>query len=152
MIGSSAMWPGALRALGVVKGDRVAMVIGNSIEFVVVMFAIARLGAISVPLNIRHQLAETGKSSSDCAAKVVVYEHDLPDKIPTTRRLPCAAITAIRSRRRGGEPLADLLASRAGDSGRRRSRKRRLHHSLHLGHDRPSKGRDADPFQHDSIR
>src|SRR5579871_7020614 len=47
---------GGLRARGVEKGDRVAMVIANSIEFVVVMFAIARLGAVSVPLNIRHQL------------------------------------------------------------------------------------------------
>ena len=46
---------GGLKALGVEKGDRVAMVIGNSVEFVVVMFAIARLGAVSVPLNIRHQ-------------------------------------------------------------------------------------------------
>ena len=32
---------GGLEALGVEKGDRVAMVIGNSIEFVVVMFAIS---------------------------------------------------------------------------------------------------------------
>ena len=39
---------GGLKALGVEKGDRVAMVIGNSVEFVVVMFAVARLGAVSV--------------------------------------------------------------------------------------------------------
>src|ERR1700678_2891068 len=42
---------GGLRALGVEKGDRVAMVLGNSIAFVVVLFAAARLGAVSVPLN-----------------------------------------------------------------------------------------------------
>ena len=53
------------------KGDRVAMIIGNSIEFVAVIFAIARLGAISVPLNIRHQLAENRHIIEDCAAKVV---------------------------------------------------------------------------------
>ncbi len=62
---------GGLKALGVEKGDRVAMVIGNSIEFVVAMFAIARLGAVSVPLNIRHQLAENRHIIEDCVAKVV---------------------------------------------------------------------------------
>ena len=40
------------------------MVIGNSIEFVVVMFAIIRFGAVSVPLNIRHKCAENEKSSA----------------------------------------------------------------------------------------
>jgi len=43
---------GGLKALGVEQGDRVAMVIGNSIEFVVILFAIARLSAVSVPLNV----------------------------------------------------------------------------------------------------
>ncbi len=55
LVGQAA---GALSALGVGNGDRVAMVLGNSIEFVVVLFAAARLGAVSVPLNIRHTLAE----------------------------------------------------------------------------------------------
>jgi long-chain acyl-CoA synthetase len=68
---------GGLKALGVQKGDRVAMVLGNSIEFVVVMFAIARLGAMAVPLNVRHQLAENSQIIEDCAAKVVVHEYDL---------------------------------------------------------------------------
>ena len=44
------------------------MVIGNSVEFVVVMFAIARLGAVSVPLNVRHQLAENRHIIEDCEA------------------------------------------------------------------------------------
>ena len=40
LVGEAA---GGLRALGVGKGDRVAMVLGNSIEFVVVLFALGRL-------------------------------------------------------------------------------------------------------------
>jgi long-chain acyl-CoA synthetase len=74
---------GGLRSLGVKKGDRVAILLGNSIEFVVVLFAIARLGAVSVPLNIRHQLAENRHILDDCAAKVVVHEGYLSDRIPT---------------------------------------------------------------------
>ena len=73
---------GGLRALGVEKGDRVAMVLGNSVEFVVVLFALARLGAVSVPLNIRHTLAENSHIIEDCAAKVVLHEVDLADRVP----------------------------------------------------------------------
>jgi len=101
---------GGLKQLGIAKGDRVAMVIGNSIEFVAVMFAVARLGAISVPLNIRHQLAENRHIVEDCAAKIVVHEDDLSDKVPTPNTLDCLEY-AISVRRNGGEPLADLLVA-----------------------------------------
>ncbi len=83
LVGEAA---GGLRALGVEKGDRVAMVLGNSIEFVVVLYAVARLGAVSVPLNIRHTLAENSDIIKDCAAKVVVHEWDLSDRIPAPAR------------------------------------------------------------------
>jgi len=100
---------GGLKALGVEKGDRVAMVIGNSIEFVVAMFAIARLGAISVPLNIRHQLAENRHIIEDCVAKVVIHEHDLSDKIPAHDTLPGLKHVIALRRDGAGSPLADLL-------------------------------------------
>ena len=102
---------GGLEALGVEKNDRVAMVIGNSIEFVIVMFAVARLGAVSVPLNIRHQLAENQHIIEDCEAKVVIHEHDLSDKVPAADALPRLK-HAIALRRDGvASPLADLLHS-----------------------------------------
>ncbi len=96
-----------LRALGVGKGDRVALVLGNSIEFVVVLFALARLGAVSVPLNIRHQLAENRHILEDCGAKVVVHEPDLSDRVPAPGGLPSLKHT-IAVRRDGGPPLAAL--------------------------------------------
>src|ERR1700752_626440 len=101
---------GGLKALGIEKGDRVAMVLGNSIEFVVVMFAIARLGAIAVPLNVRHQLAENSHIMEDCAAKVVVHEHDLKDRIPEPAALSSLK-HAIGVPRDGDAPLAKLLNS-----------------------------------------
>jgi long-chain acyl-CoA synthetase len=100
---------GALRALGVEKDDRVAMVIGNSIEFVVVMFAIARLGAISVPLNIRHQLAENRDIIEDCKAKVVINEGDLADKVPAPGALPSLKHAIALRRGSAASRLADLL-------------------------------------------
>ena len=101
---------GGLKALAVERGDRVAMALGNSIEFVVVLFAIARLGAVSIPLNIRHQLAENRHILDDCAAKVVVHEHDLADRIPKpgTSMGPKHAVAVRRDARL---PLVELLGA-----------------------------------------
>jgi long-chain acyl-CoA synthetase len=99
---------GGLKLLGIQKDDRVAMLLGNGIEFVTVMFAIARLGAIAVPLNVRHQLAENSQIIEDCAAKVVVHDYDLTERVPEPGALPDFT-HAITVRRDGSEPLADLL-------------------------------------------
>jgi crotonobetaine/carnitine-CoA ligase len=57
----------ALLGLGVAKGHRVAVNLPNCIEYVVLIYAIAKTGAIQVPLNtflrgefLRHQLEQTG--------------------------------------------------------------------------------------------
>ena len=42
---------GGLSSIGLKKGDRAAMLLSNSIEFVVSYFAILSLGAEAVPLN-----------------------------------------------------------------------------------------------------
>jgi long-chain acyl-CoA synthetase len=106
LVGETA---GGLRAVGVEKDDRVAMVLGNSIEFVVVLFALARLGAVSVPLNIRHTLAETSDIIKDCAAKVVVHESDLSDRVPAPGVLPSLKHT-LAVRHDGERMLAKLRA------------------------------------------
>ncbi len=104
LVGQAA---GGLRTLGVEKGDRVAMVLGNSIEFVVVLYAVARLGAVSVPLNIRHTLAESSHIIVDCAAKVVVHEFDLSDRVPAASAWPSLK-HAVAIRHEGGPMLAEL--------------------------------------------
>ena len=104
LVGQAA---GALSALGVEKGDRVAMVLGNSIEFVVVLFAAARLGAVSVPLNIRHTLAENSHIIKDCAAKVVVHDFDLSNRVPAPD-VEASLKHAVAIRREGGATLAEL--------------------------------------------
>jgi long-chain acyl-CoA synthetase len=98
---------GDLRAIGVEKGDRVAMVLGNSIAFVVVLFAIARLGAISVPLNTRHTLAENSDIIADCAAKVVVHEFDLANRVPAPD-VEGSLKHAVAIPREGRSALAEL--------------------------------------------
>ncbi len=47
-----------LAAHGVAPGDKVALVIGNHPEFVALKYAIARLGAVAVPINILNRRDE----------------------------------------------------------------------------------------------
>jgi len=69
---------------GVEVGDRVALLIGNRIEFLTVMLAALRIGAIAVPINIREQTPELTYILNHCGAVVLVHEHDIADKLPAT--------------------------------------------------------------------
>jgi fatty-acyl-CoA synthase len=51
---------GKLLELGVRAGDKVAILLENRVEFVLALFAIAKLGAISVPVNARFKAHELG--------------------------------------------------------------------------------------------
>lgn len=51
---------GGLIELGVAAGDHVALVMGNYPEFAAVKFAIARVGAVCVPVNYLFRAAELG--------------------------------------------------------------------------------------------
>src|SRR5665213_281292 len=68
----------ATRALeaefGVTKGDRVAILSLNRPDYLVLLYACARLGAMLVPLNWRLAVAEQLFILRDCSAKVLVLE------------------------------------------------------------------------------
>jgi fatty-acyl-CoA synthase len=63
-----------LRALGIGAGDKVAVVLANVPEFVVLKYAIARLGATSVPVNFLFRANELGYvlAQSDAVALVTM--------------------------------------------------------------------------------
>lgn len=63
---------GGLAALGVTRGDRVAIVSNNRIEWVVMAFATYGLGASFVPMYESQQPEEWGFIIRDCGAKVAV--------------------------------------------------------------------------------
>lgn len=68
---------GGLRQLGVHRGDRVAMLLVNSADFLDLMFAVAKLGAITVPVNTRLAAAEVGFILADSGADVFAYHAPL---------------------------------------------------------------------------
>ena len=71
---SDAAWRFAngLRRLGVVKGDRVALVLPNSPQFVVAFYGALRAGATVVPCNPRYTAPELQHQLADSGAAVAV--------------------------------------------------------------------------------
>ncbi len=68
---------GWLRTLGVERGDRVALLVGNRSAYLEVVFAAARLGAIALPLNIRLAAPEIRQLLADAEVSVLLHEAKL---------------------------------------------------------------------------
>lgn len=71
---------------GINAGDRVAMLIGNRSEYLIVLLAVIRLGAIAVPINIREQTPELTYVLNHCGAKLLVHDLAVESRLPK----PCA--------------------------------------------------------------
>jgi len=74
---------------GIKKGDRVAMIVGNSIEFVVSLFAITKIGAVAVPINTFLKKGEFEYILNDCEAKLLIctpsFAKETKDLIQSTK-------------------------------------------------------------------
>lgn len=71
----------ALRGIG--KGDRVAILTLNCPEFVETFFALAKLGAVVVPLNVRLVARELSYILNDSGALALVYGEEFRDTVAT---------------------------------------------------------------------
>ena len=107
---ASARLGAGLAVRGVGVGDRVAMLIGNRSEFVTTLFAIARLGAIAVPISIREQTPGLRYMLNDCAAVLVIHDADLADRLPTSADLPLLRTRVSIGACIGSEEFNHLLA------------------------------------------
>jgi len=66
-----------LARVGIVPGDRIVMLSQNNLEFVDLYGAVARLGAILVPINWRLSAEEVAYVAADAAPKVVIADAGL---------------------------------------------------------------------------
>ena len=88
LLSASGRLAAGMASAGVKAGDRVALLLGNRIEFVVALFAAARLGAITVPLSTREQTPGLTYMLQHCAAVLLVYEAELARLLPPANQLP----------------------------------------------------------------
>ena len=84
----SAQIAAGLRKMGLQSGDRIALLLGNRIEFALAMFGAAHLGAVTVILSTRQQKPEIAYVLADCGAKLLIHEATLADRLPDSRDTP----------------------------------------------------------------
>jgi long-chain acyl-CoA synthetase len=77
-----------LHKAGVQPGDRVAVLLDNRADMLAALLAIARLGAVSVPMNIRQRRPETAYAVNDCGAVVLIHEAALAEQTPSAAECP----------------------------------------------------------------
>jgi fatty-acyl-CoA synthase len=105
--------------LSVGRGDRVAVLSLNRPDYLVLLYACARLGAILVPVNWRLAVAEQLFILSDATAKVVVLEQAFAAIIPALREsLPEIAIIGFDFTPPPAGSTFDVLLTQAHGDGR----------------------------------
>ena len=72
---------GALQALGLEKGDKVAFLMANCPEYVFCEYAVAKIGAIRVPLAVLLASADHVYMMNQVKAKVLVYHEKMVDRV-----------------------------------------------------------------------
>lgn len=95
---------------GLHAGDRIAFLLGNSVEFVIAYYGSARAGLVSVPLNPAYTSAEVAVQLADAGVRLLLVE-------PSTARVggeSAAALPGCEVISVAGPEWAQILASGQG--------------------------------------
>lgn len=106
----------ALAERGVGRGDRIALLMGNQAEYVEIMIAANRLGAIAVPINFRLSVGEVAFTLDDSGSAVLFV-----DEQTSTTGIAAAAEAAgpvqvyqVGSESADGATSYDVLVAHSG--------------------------------------
>lgn len=107
-----------LLALGVHPGDRIALLIDNRAEYAAIKLAIARLGAVAVPLNYSYRAAEIGQRLAQSRSRLLISiaESVATDFLAAFDQLAPGGETGVAA-----EGLPELTTIVLVESGRRQS-------------------------------
>ncbi|EAT59605.1 AMP-binding protein [Chlorobium ferrooxidans] len=136
----SNMLAGALGALGIAKGERVALIMPNSPQMVISELGIWKAGAVAVPMNPLYTVHEFEHTLNECGAETAIVLSPFYEKIKEVQpssRLKRVIVTNIKEYlsplnkvlftllkekkdghrvqlRRGDHSLQELIAAQAG--------------------------------------
>jgi len=102
----------ALINLGIMKGDRVALLMSNCSEFLEIFFACAKTGAIMVPLNFRLAAPELLYILKDSAPDILIYSAEFAPKVGEIKKAGVALKKYLKhgaGEITGDESLIDFL-------------------------------------------
>jgi acyl-CoA synthetase (AMP-forming)/AMP-acid ligase II len=77
----------SLQALGVKAGDHVGLLLPTSMDFIEVLFGIALLSAVSVPINARYQPPELAYVIENADLRVVITTDEIAEAVDFVERL-----------------------------------------------------------------
>lgn len=105
---ASARLAAGLAARGIGRGDRVVMFVDNRVEFVFLLLALQRLGAIAVPVGVREQAPGLAYIVEQCGAAAIVTEASLADRLPDAAQAPALRLRVSIGDAPGCVPLQAL--------------------------------------------
>jgi fatty-acyl-CoA synthase len=101
---------------GISRGDRIAILSLNRPDYLVLLYACARVGAMLVPLNWRLAVAEQLFILSDASVKVLVLEQALAEILPTLEKnLPDTGVVGLGFVPPRGIAFDTMLTRASGD-------------------------------------
>ena len=106
-----------LLALGLVKGDRVALLAYNRVEWMEMYVALARAGLVAVPINFRLTAPEIAYIASHCEARAFIAQNELCDRVDSIRAelaIPAQAYISIDAPLASGWQGYEALIAAAG--------------------------------------
>ena len=110
-----------LAGLGLQQGERVALLMNNSIEFVSLFYGAAKLGLVVVPLNTRLTASELSFILSDSGTKALFFDAGFAqtvDAIKAGDEHPLSIDSYTQTTEDGQNSLQSLLAT-ASDEDRK---------------------------------
>ena len=144
---------GHLADAGVAPNDTVAIMLPNGVPWVESLLAIARAGAISVPISYEFTEPEIAYRLADANCKAVFTTAERGDLLARLKGSRIQSQDADRDRARPMRCAGVALCNACNDAAEIRAARPRgvardLVHPLHVGHYRPRQRRAAHPTRH----
>src|SRR5919108_4453756 len=76
-----------LLSLGVRKGDEIAVMVGNRIEHLAILFAAAKIGALAIPLDVKWKALELASVLSAFESRFIVLQEDCAAEFAKAKEL-----------------------------------------------------------------
>ncbi len=75
-----------LQSMGVKRGDAIALMVGNRIEHLEILFATAKIGALSIPLDVKWKALELGSVVAFFKPQVLILQPDCLGEFETAKQ------------------------------------------------------------------
>jgi acyl-CoA synthetase (AMP-forming)/AMP-acid ligase II len=105
---------GGLHAQGIRSGDRVAVMMGNRLEWVQIFFGLAALGAVCVPVNVLLTAPEIAHVCRDSQSRFLIMDEIASEPVSTLQYEFELVVTLGAAQAPGAAPSIDYAEVRAG--------------------------------------